>query len=131
MSGKKAGTRFTILLRENDTRHLQAADILNSQGFHGKAQYIVNAILHYADHDAMQAAPRTVSLDERSIDAIVSRLLGGLEIDSASRPAPIAEDQQENILLSSDEINFDDALEAIGGEGFSAITDALEMFRSK
>ena len=129
MGDKKAGTRFTILLRESDPRHIQAADILNSQGFHGKAQYIVNAVLHYANHKEALDTPRTVRLDETSIDEIVKRLSSERGIVCVSQPDSVSEDQFENTLLSSGEINFDDALEAIGGDGFGAITDALEMFK--
>jgi len=127
MGGKKADTRFTILLRVSDPRHLQAADILNSQGFHGKAQYIVNAVLYYASHKDESKTPRTVRLDERSIEEIMKRLTGEQSITCVNKLDFVPGDQPGDTLLSSGEINFDDALEAIGGDGFSAITEALEM----
>jgi len=131
MGGKKVGTRFSVLFRDNDPRHIQAVDILNNLGFHGKAQYIVNAVLHYTNHLKEPEAPNTVRLDETSIEAIVSRLFRAGVVTVANQSTNNSEDQEETTLLSCDEIDFDDALEAIGGDGFDAIADALDMFRNK
>ena len=131
MSGKKAGTRFSVLFRDNDPRHVQTVDILNNLGFHGKAQYIVNAVLHYANYLKEPESPSAVRLDETSVEAIVSRLLRAGVATVANQSTNNNEDQEETTLLSCDEIDFDDALEAIGGDGFDAIADALDMFRNK
>ena len=128
MGGKKSGTKFTILLRGNDTRHLQASEILNGLGFHGKAQYIVNAFLHYASYEGKPDTPNAIRLDYKYIEAVVNRLLSERNGAGAICTTPV-ENRPENTLLSAEEINFDDALEALGGDGFSAIADALEMFK--
>ena len=131
MYGKKADTRFTIRLRHNDPQHQQVAEILNSLGYHGKAQYIVDAVLHYANTEkTMQDSQKPRSaLDENAIEAIINRLLDGRDDIGMNRVAPDSE--KHNTVLSAEEINFADALEALGGDGFCAISDALEMFMSK
>ncbi|MCL2878531.1 MAG: hypothetical protein FWF13_07115 [Acidobacteria bacterium] len=131
MDGKKAGTRFSIQFNRANPDHCQVADLLNRQKRYDKAQYIVNAVLHFENCGLTPDTQRSSRIDERAIEAIVKRLLSEREIVGVDQPVSAAENQPENTLLSSEEINFDDALEAIGGDGFSAIADALEMFRSK
>ena len=131
MSGKKAVTRFTILLRDKDPRDIQAAEILNRIGFHGKARYIVSAVLHYAGFEDKPDKPGAARVDEKAIEAVVNRLLSERTDITASRDAFHNADEQENTLLSAGEIDFDSALEALGGDGFNAIAGALEMFRGK
>ena len=128
---KKAGTKFSIQFNRANPDHCQVADLLNRQKRYDKAQYIVNAVLHFESCGLTPDTQRSSRLDERAIEAIVKRLLSEREIAGINQPASAADNQPENTLLSSEEINFDDALEAIGGDGFSAIADALEMFRSK
>lgn len=47
MAAKKDRERFTIKFNENDPAHRKVIEILESQGAHSKAPFIVNAILHY------------------------------------------------------------------------------------
>lgn len=47
MEAKKNRERFTIKFNENDPAHRKVIEILESQGAHSKAPFIVNAILHY------------------------------------------------------------------------------------
>jgi len=132
MLGKKAGTKFTIIMRDNDPRHLQAAEILNNLGYHGKAQYVVDAILQFANYNEntiIKENHHTSRLDEKAVETIVNRLLR--EKDSITTRTPTTdEDQDEFSVMSTDEIDLENALDALSGDGFNAIADALEMFRS-
>ena len=134
MLGKKAGTKFTIIMRENDPRHLQASEILNRLGYHGKAQYIVDAVLHYAkcgDDQNKQDEHRSALLDEEAIEAMFNRLLREKGEVFVGTNSDAHEYQDECTVVSADEINLGDALDALSGDGFSVIADALEMFRNK
>jgi hypothetical protein len=133
MLGKKAGTKFTIIMRDNDPLHLQAAEILNHLGYHGKAQYVVDAILHYAnrtDEPSMQDELQSARLDEKAIEAMLNRLLRERGDIGIGGNLATDEDQDECTVMSADEINLDDALDVLSGDGFSAIANALEMFHS-
>ena len=132
MLGKKAGSKFTILLRDFDPRHVQVAEILNNLGYHGKAKYIVDAVLCYENHkhdlDALDV-PHSSILDEKAVEALLKRLLRERGELGAQSIQP-AEAKDECTVLSAEEINLDDALDVLSGDGFNAISDALEMFRS-
>jgi len=133
MLGKKAGTKFTIIMRENDPRHVKASEILNCLGYHGKAQYVVDAILHYAnctDDPNTQDETQSKQLDEKAIEAMFNRLLRERGDIVVSGTPSTDEGQDECTLMTADEINLDDALDVLSGDGFNAISDALEMFRS-
>ena len=72
---KKAGTKFTIQFNQTDPAHLQVAELLNKQGHRGKAQYIVNAVLHYENCDETPDLKRPALIDEKVIEAVVNRIL--------------------------------------------------------
>ena len=132
MSGKKAGTRFSIQLSRTDPAHLRAADILNGKERYEKAQYIVDAVLYYERRGDMPEEQRPAVVDEKYIEAVVSRILRDREKDGAGTlpdAAPVG--KAENISLPDAEINFDEAVEALGDDGFNAIAGALDMFRRK
>ena len=133
MKEKKTGSKFTILFSQANPIHIQAADILNRQPQRGKAHYIATAILHYENRNDAQPPPQ---VDEKSIEAVVSRLLRNRQESGASEPFVFAPDGQgeKMLVVSTDsvsEIYFDDAAEALGEDGFDAVANALDMFRRK
>ena len=75
MGEKKNRERFSIKFNENDPAHDAVIRLLEKQGPHSKAQFLVNAVLHYIhcpetpDIDA----PRTV--DRAAIEEIVAEIL--------------------------------------------------------
>lgn len=131
MSDKMVETRFTIQFTRTDPSHLQVAEILNRQGRRSKAQYIVNAVLHYENCGETPSIPRTADLD-KIIEAVVYRILQDRE-DSGPNKAinETPPGQPKPPRRPAEEINFDDALEALGENGFNAVAGALEMFRKK
>ena len=46
---KKDRERFSIKFNENDPAHEAVIRLLEKQGSHRKAQFIVNAVLHYVN----------------------------------------------------------------------------------
>ena len=49
MKEKKDRERFSIKFNENDSTHDAVIRLLQKQGPHSKAQFIVNAVLHYVN----------------------------------------------------------------------------------
>ena len=132
MADKIVDTRFTIQFSKTDPTHLHVAEILNRQGRRSKAQYIVNAVLHYENCDAMPDAQRPARLDEKAIEAVVNRILRDRADAAADAPVvSVPIDPATMQSQPSEEINYDDALEALGEDGFNAVNGALDMFRKK
>ena len=136
MGVKKTGTKFTLQFSQTDPLHLQVAELLNKQGHRGKAQYLVNAVLHYENCDELPKIKRPVRVDEKIIEAVVNRILrdrGERIVEKTVVPtlAPAAKIKKSQQPQPDEEINFDEAMEELGEAGFNAIAGALDMFRKK
>jgi len=132
MNGKKSLTRFSIQFNRADPAHRQAVEILNGKERYEKAQYIVDAILNYEKCAGMLEARNPAAVDEKHIEAIVNKILKNRENNGAGiLSAAVSAGQNENILLIDAEVDFDEAVEALGDDGFNAIAGALDMFRKK
>ena len=132
MYGKKKEAKFTIQFSRDDPQHLQVADILNRQKRYGKAQYIVDAVIHYINFGLTEAAMRPVRLDEKHIEAVVSRILGDRSVGGAGGvPVLLPAGRIDEHSEADADVVFDDAMDALGEEGFDAIAGALDMFRKK
>ena len=132
MDGKKAYTRFTVQFSRIDPLHLQVAEILNRQGRRGKAQYIVNAVLHYERCDEAPDTKRPARIDEKVIEAVINRILRDRAETGPISPANHTPVRQEGKPPRAiEEIRFDDAVEMLGEAGFNAVAAALDMFRKK
>jgi len=130
MADKKSETRFTIQFSHTDPSHLQVAEILNRQGRRSKAQYIVNAVLHYESCSETPNMPRTAELDVKVIEAVVNRILMEREKESPVNEPKTA--YSPGMTTPKPEgIIFDDALENLGPDGVSAIADVLNSFRNR
>ena len=131
MSDKKAETRFTLRFNKNDPLHAQAVEVLNRQGFHGKSQYIASAIKHYETWIQIRENQLQMQFDENAIEAIINRLQNVRAVnDTATLLSSASEELFGEQPQFVEEINFGEALVALGEDGMSAIADAMEMFRS-
>lgn len=75
MKEKKDRERFSIKFNENDPAHDAVICLLEKQGPHSKAQFIVNAVLHYVKcKDAPDVSPSQTA-DKASIEKIVMEVL--------------------------------------------------------
>ena len=120
-------------MRNNDPRHIQAAEILNNLGYHGKAQYVVDAIMQFAKNNENPISKKNHQasrLDEKAVETIVNRLLREKSDVTIARTPTTDEDKDECTVMTTDEIDLGNALDVLSGDGFNAIADALEMFRS-
>ena len=129
--GKKNEGKFTIQFNRTDPANLKVTGILNSKERRGKAQYIANAILYYESHDGALDIRPSVPFDEKSIEAVVNRILLN-KGDGNTVILPEAAPSEQVYKQSLDEdIVFDDDIEALGTDGLNAIVGAMEMFKKK
>ena len=136
MNNKKSDTRFTIQFNRDNPLHLQVVDILNQQNQRGKARFIVDAVLHYVSCDATPVTNFPARLDEKSIEAIIHRVLRDRqESGMVAPPVPAlvdkVESQSDQSSLYTEDAEYDDVTETLGEEGMKAVIDALDMFRRK
>lgn len=132
MGGKISETRFTIQFSKTDPSHLHVAEILNGLGRRSKAPYLVNAVLYYENRGEIPQMPHATELDIKVIEAVVNRILQDRQENGTDKPASaVQEEQKKKMPKSAEEISFDDALEALGPEGFNAVAGTLDMFRKK
>ena len=75
MEGKKNRERFSIKFNENDPAHATVIRLLEKQGAHSKAQFIVNAVLHYVNCPEAPDISLTQTADRASIEKIVMDIL--------------------------------------------------------
>ena len=75
MNGKKNRERFGIKFNENDPAHNAVIRLLEKQGPHSKAQFIVNAILHYINCQETPDIAFPQAVDRKAIEEIVIEIL--------------------------------------------------------
>jgi hypothetical protein len=131
MNDKMIETRFTLQFSRTDPTHLQATEILNRQGRRSKAQYLVNAILHYENCGETPTMQRPAGLDEKIIESVVNRILREKGGNNADKPPNIDSVIKITPPPAVAEADFDDAVESLGQDGLDAIAGALDMFRKK
>ena len=75
MAAKKDRERFTIKFNENDPAHRKVIEILERQGAHSKAPFIVNAILHYIHCPETPDIPVSWLMDKGAIEEMIRGIL--------------------------------------------------------
>lgn len=76
---KKDRERFSIKFNKNDPSHQAVIDILEHQGTRRKAQFIVNAVLHYINCTEIQDIPirpqAVQPVDKVYIDSVIREIM--------------------------------------------------------
>lgn len=127
MPEKRIPYRFTIGFSPGDPAHQAVADLLNQQG-RRKAQFLVNAVLHYIhcpetpEIPEMQAAPAQVDLND-----IAERIVGILKNQGYFKEAASSAGGGQTPDDSLEPLP-DGILDAVG---MAAISDSLAAFRGK
>ncbi len=76
MKEKKDRERFSIKFNENDPAHDAVIRMLEKQGPHSKAQFIVNAVLHYINCPETPDAAVSRTVDRAVVEQTVAEILG-------------------------------------------------------
>lgn len=123
---KKDLYKFTIQFNSGDPQHQQTAEILNRQG-RRKAQFLVNAVLHYLHCSETPDIPQPAPIDTEAIEAIVRRIM----MEEQTEKKPSTETGQEPVRRSvkSEQIDFGDAADLLGEDGMAAIKNTMASFR--
>ena len=74
MREKKDPYKFTIQFNPSDPTHQQTAVLLNRQG-RRKAQFLVNAVMHYIHCSQTPDIPQAPPVDTSLIEAVVRKIL--------------------------------------------------------
>ena len=123
---KKDIYKFTIQFSSGDPQHQQVAEILNRQG-RRKAQFLVNAVIHYLHSSEPPDIPQPQPIDTNVIEMIVRRIMA----EESSKP--IAGEQSiqppAQRSIKSEQINFGDASDLLGEDGIAAIKNTMASFR--
>jgi hypothetical protein len=119
MGDKAFDLRFTIQFSRTDPAHLRAAEILNQQGRRSKAQYLVNAVLHYESCNERPNLQNASVFNEKIIEAVVRRFLREqAEADGGypSRSPSTTVSPASASLVASEPDSVDSAESAADGE---------------
>ena len=126
MAAKKDPYKFTIQFNPADPTHLQTAALLNRQG-RRKAQFLVNAVMHYIHCSQTPDIPQEPPLDTKLIETVVRQILKEQQI---MPPALEPEQQSAPILPPADnDLRYAEAAETLGENGLAAIANTMAMFR--
>lgn len=122
MGEKKDAFRFTVQFNVGDPSHQQVAAILNEQG-RRKAQFLVNAVIHYINCPESPEAAATSKIDRQTVEQLVREILSNMQPEAT----PTAEGNTPGDLppvTASASIPFD-AATVLGEDGFHSLLSSL------
>lgn len=123
---KKDPYKFTIQFNGGDPSHQQIAEMLNQQG-RRKAQFIVNAVLHYIHCSETPNIPEPTIPDTDVIERVVLRILKEQGKKNNLQKNDTQTEAKHPIKL--EEIELGDTVEILGEEGMATIAKAMASFR--
>lgn len=126
MAAKKDPYKFTIQFNPADPTHLQTADLLNRQG-RRKAQFLVNAVMHYIHCSQTPDIPQAPPVDTSLIEAVVRKILK--EQNEGAQLKRAGKHHSPTEQVPEDDFSFDEAADALGADGLAAIANTMAMFR--
>ena len=124
MAEKKDRCKFTIQFNPADPAHQQTVDILNQQG-RRKAQFLVNAVMHYLHCSETPEIPQATPINTEAIEIIVRRIL-----QEKSTYAPAQQDTPKaKRERHVENMQYEDAANLVGEDGLTAIRNTMAVFR--
>lgn len=103
MGAKKSRERFSIKFNESDPSHNAVIEILEQQGPRRKAQFIVNAVLHYIHCSETPDIAAAQPVDRDYIEHIIKEILSRQgDKRQASEPV-ISQPEKQEIPLAEHE----------------------------
>lgn len=126
MYEKKDPYKFTIQFNPSDPTHQQTAVLLNRQG-RRKAQFLVNAVMHYIHCSQTPDIPQAPPVDTAMIETVVRKIL------NEQREEPQIKKTEKHhpptTQIPEDDFGYDEAADALGADGLAAIANTMAMFR--
>ena len=131
VSEKKDRFKFTIQFSPGDPHHRQVAELLNSQG-RRKAQFIVNAVLHYINCKETPEISMPAPLDYATIEAVVVQILKQRLTHTKPEQAEQKHlSEERSMIRKSNSIRFSELSDTLGQDGFEAIMNSLAAIQAK
>lgn len=137
MAEKKDPCRFTVMFNRADPNHLRVVEVLNQQK-HRKAQFIVNAVLHYLCCPEMSVIQAPAPVDKQAILEIVAQYLSE-HVQGGFSKQPEINAPHTGCLWSAEgclpaharSIMLDNADTLLDEDGLAAIADTMSSFLKK
>ena len=104
MGTEKSRERFSIKFNEGDPAHKAVIDVLEQQGPRRKAQFIVNAVLHYIHCSETPDITAMPKVDKEYIESVIREILSREKIDNGQIPEQIAGSPLEHEVSPTMEI---------------------------
>ena len=128
MGEKKDAFRFTVQFNAGDPSHQQVAAILNEQG-RRKAQFLVNAVIHYINCPESPEAAAAPKIDRQTVEQLVREILSNMQPEETSTtegntPGEIPP------TTASESIPFD-AAAMRGEDGFHSLLNSLAAIQEQ
>lgn len=134
MSRKKNRERFSIKFNENDPAHDTVIRLLEKQGPHRKAQFIVNAVLHYINCRETPDILSPQAIDRESIEEIIKEILDRKENehpDQSGLADAGAEMLEKQISVGQkSKRSVEDAQKEVDQATLALIADTMSAFRN-
>ena len=134
MSGKRNRERFSIKFNENDPAHDIVIRLLEKQGPHRKAQFIVNAVLHYINCRETPDMLSPQAIDREFIEEIIREILDRKENEypNQSSLADAGAEMFEKQISSRQKSKrgMEDAQKEMDQATLALIADTMSAFRN-
>lgn len=128
MGEKKDVFRFTVQFNAGDPGHRQTAAILNEQG-RRKAQFLVNAVLHYINCPESPEAAAAPKIDRQTVEQLVREILSNMQPEAAPATEEITSGDLPPVTVS-ESIPFD-AAAMLGEDGFHSLLNSLAAIQEQ
>ncbi len=132
MSEKKNRERFSIKFNENDPAHDTVIRLLEKQGPHRKAQFIVNAVLHYINCRETPDMLSPQAIDRESIEEIIREILDRKENEYPNQRSLAGAEMLEKQISAGQKSKrgVEDAQKEVDQATLALIADTMSAFRN-
>lgn len=132
MSEKKNRERFSIKFNENDPAHDTVIRLLEKQGPHRKAQFIVNAVLHYINCRETPDMLSPQAIDRESIEEIIREILDRKENEYPNQRSLARAEMLEKQISAGQKSKrgVEDAQKEVDQATLALIADTMSAFRN-
>lgn len=132
MSEKKNRERFSIKFNENDPAHDTVIRLLEKQGPHRKAQFIVNAVLHYINCRETLDMLSPQAIDRESIEEIIREILDRKENEYPNQSSLAGAEMLEKQISAGQKSKrgVEDAQKEVDQATLALIADTMSAFRN-